>query len=313
MTGTDWGDERAPNEGTAQPAPGDQSSAAQQPETLTFGTPDGSGPRRQSKRGLIAALSSVAAVVVVVVVVVLVTAGSGQTPAQALTAAIHNSAGYSSISASINEKVSGLTSASITGKVEVQRSPLKMSMKLSEDASGEHVPISAILTDSAMYLKLGIPIGLPAADNGKWIELRFSQLGALSSFGSLLHTLQNENPMSQVQALIGAKDVHAAGTQNVGGVQATKYTGTFSPAAAIKLLPAKYRSALAPELKQITGHVGFSIWINAGQIVQVTEVEHVMTSAVTVSIRYLSYNQPVHVTVPSGNQVYVPSASSLGG
>lgn len=313
MSGTNWDDEQAAN---LEPTPGDQSGGgAQQPETVAFGPDGGVGnqPRRHSRRRLIASASSVAAVVVIAVVVVLVTVGSGQTPAQAVASAVRQSGGYHSVSAHISEQVSGASSASITGKVTVQRTPLRMSMNISEDLSGENIPIAAILTGNAMYLKLGVSAGLPANAAGKWIELRFAQLGSLASLGSLLHNLQSENPVSQVQALAGAKHVHAAGNQVVSGVQTTKYTGSFSPSAAIKLLPKSVRSALSPVLKQVTGNIKFSIWIGGGKVWQLREVEHVLSSKVTVTIHYLSYNQPVHISIPSGSNVYQPSASQLSG
>jgi hypothetical protein len=313
MTGTDWGGEQAANDANSESTPSDQLSGAQQPETLAFGPEAGTQRQPRSGRRVVAAVSSVAAVVVVAVVVIVVSVGSGQTPAQAVASAVRHSAGYSTLSASIHETVSGANSAAINGKVSVQRTPLLMSMSMSENISGEGIPIAAVLTDKAMYLKLGVSIGLPAADSGKWIELQFARLGALSTFSSLLRSLENENPMSQTQALIAAKDVRDVGTQAVGGTQATKYTGSFAPSAAIKLLPASQRSVLSPALKAITGKVTFSIWISGGRIMQVALVEHVLSSKVTVSIRYLSYNQPLHLTIPSGGDVYVPPASMLSG
>jgi hypothetical protein len=313
MTGTDWGGEQAANDANSESTPGDQLSGAQQPETVAFGPESGTQSQQHGRRRLVAAVSSVAAVVVIAAVVIVVSIGSGQTPAQAVASAVRQSVGYNTLSASIHETVSGLSSAAINGKVNVQRKPLLMSMTMSEDFSGENIPISAVLTDKAMYLKLGVSVGLPASDSGKWIELQFARLGSLSTFSSLLRTLENENPMSQAQALIAAKDVHDVGSQAVGGTQATKYTGTFVPSAAIKLLPASERSVLAPALKELSGKVAFSIWINGGRILKVALVEHVLSSKVTVSIRYLSYNQPLHLTIPSGSDVYLPSASMLSG
>jgi hypothetical protein len=310
MTGTDWGDEQPADDAHFTPAAGDDLSGAQQPETMTFGSETGTRAQRHSRRRLVTAVSSAAAVVVVVVVVLLFTIGSGQTPAQAVASAVRQTTGYKTIVASLSETVSGPSSASVSGKVTVQRSPLLMSVNIAENASGEHIPVSAILTGKAMYLKVGIPIGLPASESGKWLEITYARLGS-TTLSSLLHTIQSENPASQVQALLAAKGVHDDGTQTVGGVQATKYTGSFLPSAAIKLLPASERSAFSPVLKEMTGDVAFSLWINGGEVLKVTEVEHVSSSTLTVSIRYLSYNQPVKITVPSGSQVYEPPASAF--
>lgn len=311
MAGTGW-----ENDDGGQPWPGQPDASLEQPAEFLpeAGARHAAGqPRR--KRGLIAASFAAAAVVVIAAVVFVVTSSSsGQTPAQALAAAVHHSVADNTFSAAISEQIGGSTSGSVNGTVQARRKPLLISMKMSENILGTTVPISGIITTRAIYVKLGANAGLPQAVAGKWIELPLSRTGPLSAYASELSGLEDENPVSQVQALAAAKDVRAHGTQLVGGVQATKYTGSFSPSAALKLVPGSDRSALAPALKLITGDVAVSIWVSGNHIVKFTEVEHVKSSTVTVTVRYLSYNRPVTVKIPPASQVIdasnIPSAAS---
>jgi hypothetical protein len=271
-----------------------------------------SRPRR--RRRLIAAVCSAAAVLAIAAVILVVTGSSpGQTPAQAFTAAVRQSANDNTLSADISEQISGSTAASISGTIQAQRKPLIMSMKLAEHVSGGTIPISGILTNSAMYLKLGERLPLPANAIGKWIEFQFARLGPFSSFATLLHDFESENPMSQVRMLLATKDISADGTQNVDGVQATRYTGSFAPSTALKFLPASDRSLLNAALKVVNGNVAVSLWISGGQIVKFTELEHVSSSTVAITIHYRWYNRPLTISVPPASQVWNPSASALSG
>jgi hypothetical protein len=78
----------------------------------------------------------------------------------------------------------------------------------------------------------------------------------------LLHDFEGENPMSQVQMLLATKDVSADGTQDVDGVRAARYTGSFAPSTALKFLPASDRSVLEAALKLVHGNVAVSLWIS---------------------------------------------------
>jgi hypothetical protein len=276
-------------------------------------TPAESGSPPRGRRRLVAAAGSVAAVVVIAVVALVVTSGTGRTPAQAFAAAVHQSSSLRSLSAVMSEQVSGVTSETISGTLQAERNPVRLSMKLAVNAAGSTIPISGIVTSDAMYLKLGVALPLPPSAQGKWIEIPFARLGPASEFASLVHNFESDNPVSAVQVLLAVKDVRDAGTQTIDGLQTTKYTGSFTPSAALKLLPASERAATGQALKLVNGNVAVSVWTHGGEIVQYTDVEHVGNSTVTVSVRYLSINKPVGIVVPSASQVWVPPVSSLEG
>jgi hypothetical protein len=277
--------------------------------------------QRRTRRIIV--LVGVATALVIASVVVLVavpgpnSAGNGSqlSAAHALTAATRESQQLQSVSATIAERFSGATTATISGRVTEQRNPLRVSMTIDEQAAASAIPVSAIITGNVWYFKLGgSSLGLPAGLSGKWIKIPLAELGPASVFATLVHNLENENPASQTQLLLAAGHVRDEGTFDVDGVATSKYSGEYNPAAALRLLPASTRAELAPYYKLLNGNVDFSIWIDGQHhIRQLTEIEHLASGTVTVLINFTAFNQPVHITAPPASQTVTPPTSALTG
>ncbi len=292
----------------AWPGPGTPS------DTVAFGESRASSSGRPRRRVVLATVTGAVAAVAVAAIAIAATgvfSGSTQTPAQVLAAAAHNSATVSSLSATYNEQITGTASGSISGSVQEIRKPLQMSIGMTETIEGETIPLSAILTDSEMYIKFGSMAGLPSDLAGKWIEFSLSSLDN-GEFSSLLQSVQNEDPAQQTQELLAAKDLRADGTQVIDGVQTTRYVGAFTPAAALKVVSSSARKALAPALAQVHGLIRFSVWIDgSSHIRQFTENESVGSETVNATFNFQSFNQPVTVTIPPASQVIHYPASGL--
>jgi LppX_LprAFG lipoprotein len=282
-------------------------------DTVQFGDSTPSPSPRPRRRIVVATAAGAVAAVAVAAIAVAATGGfsSSQTPAQVLSAAAHNSATLSSLSATYSEQISGAASASITGSVQEIRKPLQMTIGMTETADGESIPLSAILTGSNMYLKFGNMAGLPSQLAGKWIKFSLSSVDG-GEFSSLLQSVENENPTSQTQELLAAKDLRADGTQVIDGVQTNRYVGSFTPAAALKVLSPSERKALGPAMKEIHGKINFSVWIDSNDhIRQVTEKEAVASETVNATFTFSKFNQPVTVTIPPASQIVQYPASGF--
>jgi hypothetical protein len=285
-------------------------------QTATAATAAGAATGRPRRTRLVIASAAGAVVAVAVAAIAIAAAGGGggsssQSPAQVLAAAAHKSAAVNSLSATYSEQISGLASGSITGAVQEIRKPLQMSIGMTETIEGQTIPLSAILTDNTMYMKFGTMTGLPSSLVGKWIEFPLSGLAG-GTYSSLLQSVQNENPASQTQELLAAKHLRADGTQVIDGVQTTRYTGSFTPAAALKVLSPKERTALAPAMKQISGLINFSVWIDGNDLIRkFTEHETVASETVNVTFTFQSFNQSVNVTIPPASQVIHYPGSGL--
>lgn len=330
MTGSNWNDgpdeQAAPYGQELQPAQPGLSPPAGQPaggwpgpagsDTVEFSagatTP---GPRRT--RRVVIATAAVVAVVAVAAVVLATQAGSSSpghtTPAQVLADAAHNAGTLKSLSATYSEQIGGVTGGSVNGSIKEVRKPLQMSMSMTESLGGQVIPISAIVTGTNMYMKFaGIP-GMPKAIAGKWIEFPLTGK-SLGSLGSLLQSVENENPASQTQLLLASKNLRADGTQVLDGVNTTRYVGYFTPSQALKELPASQRAVLGPALKALTGNINFTVWIDGShQIRKFVEIENVSSETVKVTFTFLSFNQPVTITIPPANQIMRMPASGLNG
>jgi hypothetical protein len=277
-------------------------------DTVEFGQPAPSAPVRPRRTRLVVA-SAAGAVAAVAVAAIAVAAtggfsGSSQlSPAQVLAAAAHKSATVTSLSCTYSEQISGLASASISGSVQEIRKPLQMAIGMTENIDGQTLPLSAILTDSTMYMKFGSMAGLPSQLVGKWIEFPLSGLAG-GAFSSLLQSVQNENPASQTQELLAGKHLRADGTQTINGVQTTRYVGSFTPAAALKVLSPAERRALGPAMRHISGQINFSVWIDGNELIRkFTETETVASETVNATFTFLSFDQPVTVTIPPASQI----------
>lgn len=237
---------------------------------------------------------------------------SNKSPQQIVEAAAVKAASVTSAVATIRETVSGSGSATISGVVHEQIKPsLQASLRLHVRGGGQNTAISEVLTTKAIYLK--VP-GLAQQFGKPWLKISLAELRhANSALGALYGNISKLNPAEQSGELAGATDVHAAGTEVVDGVSTTKYTGTVKVSAALRALPAKLRKTLRPELKQITGDIGFTAWIDGqGQLKKEVITESVAGATVSIAVVLSAINQPVHLAIPPASQVATPPAGALG-
>ena len=278
------------------------------------------GRQRRRMRHIATVAASILAIVVVAAVVAIAAHGGGgtkagsvqMTAAQVVQQATRQQSALRSESATFSEQVTGQASATITGTVEMQRKPLLMAMNINVTGYSGTTAMRALLTVNAMYIKLGNAAGVPSYLAGKWLKIPLTGLGQSSVFASLLHEVQNENPTSQFAGLDAASHLRANGTQVVGGVTTTKYTGSFAPSAAVKALPTAQRATLAPYLNLIKGDVAFTVWIDSRHFVRkFQETERVDGTTISIDGTYSSFNQPVKIALPPSSQVFAPPASAL--
>lgn len=80
----------------------------------------------------------------------------------------------------------------------------------------------------------------------------------------------------------------------------------------MKLVPASQRAFVGTALRQISGNIDFTVWIDgSNQVKQLAETETVAGQSVHVVITVLACNQPVNVTIPSSGELYnLPAGSS---
>jgi hypothetical protein len=264
-------------------------------------------------------VAAAVAVLAVAGIAVAVTSGGSSgapqgSPAQVLAAAVHKAATITSVTATYSEHATGSAAVSTSGTVTEIRAPLQMSMRLTETVGTEVLPMSGILTGDSIYIKFGAFPGLPASMVGKWLEIKYSDIPGGNVIGSMLQGMSSENPSLQLQPLLAGRGVRAVGSQVVAGVQTTEYKGSFTESAVVKALPASVRAQLGSVLNDLTGIAHFTVWIDGQDQVRKSIVQETLgTESVSTEITFLSYNQPVTITIPPASQVVPLPASALGG
>ena len=237
-----------------------------------------------------------------------------QNARQAITLASDDAQRADSMAGTFSMRFGSGTAETTTGTIQVQQVPrLLFDENLSISADGQTLPVTVIMSANAIYLKepaLSRETGKP------WLEVRFSGLdGNLgSALARMFQSAQTGNPLEQAQMLAASKNVRAAGTQVIDGVQTTHYTGTFTPSGAVSALSPSVRKAVRPMLSVLSGDIRFNAWIDAQhQVRRVTEAETVGGEPVTVTINITAINQPVHLAVPAASQVATLPRSGASG
>lgn len=239
------------------------------------------------------------------------TAAKPANPRTALILAADHAAQLSSMNASFSQTSTDATQ-NFAGTVQMQLKPTLLAEVAGEVAAGgQSLHLTEILTSKAIYLKLA---ELSQETGKPWTEIPFSGLPGKSSalMTQLMQGVENDNPASQAKMVSASKNVHVAGTQVVDGVQTTKYSGSYTPAAALAVLTPSERQTLAGDLKGLTGQVHYTEWIDAQHQVRKTVVtETVNGQQVVLTFNITAINQGVHVKLPPRRRVAVLPAGSL--
>jgi hypothetical protein len=239
-------------------------------------------------------------------------------PAQAISLAAHQAKTISSFAATLTEKLSGQASGTVAGTMQVRTRPSVFTHVAFDSLgfAGHSLPggLEEILTSKAAYVKMAL---FSQQLHKPWAEIPYSALqqGTGINLGQLLQQAQSNNPLVQTQMLVSAKNVRAVGTETIGGVKTTHYTGSYPLAAGLARLPASMRAAARQALQgQANQVIGFSVWIDAQHQTRKLVVSGGSAAGhMTLTMQITAINQPVSTALPPASQVATIPASALGG
>lgn len=239
-------------------------------------------------------------------------------PQQAITLAANQAKQVNSFGSTMSMTMSGTVSGTMGGTMRIRNRPsLLADADFSTfDVGGQSLPggMHEILTDRSIYLKMAL---LSRELHKPWVKISFSSLqqGTGVNFSQLTQQVQSNNPLVQTRMLAAAQDVRKAGTQTIGGVSTTHYTGSYPISAGLAKLPASERAVAQKGLRTLgIKTVRFNVWIDGQhqtRKIVVTETGSVET--LTVTMQVTGINQPVSVTLPPASQVATIPASALHG
>jgi len=196
----------------------------------------------------------------------------------------------------------------MTLSAEEQYSPsLEMSMTLQVEGQ----TMSEVLIGDSIYVDYP---ALSSELGGKqWAEIDLSKTnGSLGSLSSLIASAKNENPTTQISALVASGDVTKVGTATVDGQQTTHYAGTMTSAQMLDSTAqnSHLTAAQLSNLKSLlqTGGVTsetVDLWVSSsGLPVEMRYSSKSATGTINGDMFMSDWGAPVTVGAPPASEVY---------
>ena len=234
-------------------------------------------------------------------------AGSGDSAAISLVADAMNKADSAG-----TVKVTGTMSAPgmstpMTINAEEQYSP-SVAMSMSLQIEGQ--TLSEILVGNVIYMDY--PALSAELGSGKqWMEINLAKVTSLGSLSSLLDSARNDNPTTQIAALVASGSVTKVGTETVQGQQTTHYAGDLDASqllsagnTASNLTPSQL-SSLKDEIKSAgVSTVKVDLWVASDGLPVEEKYSEKTTAGTVVGDLYMSdWGAPVSVGAPPASEV----------
>jgi hypothetical protein len=232
------------------------------------------------------------------------------TAAEALRHSASHAKSITSYTADLVVDVTGADNqpGKVRGSVILQQKPeLAGDFNLSQVSfNGQSLPggMRAILRDDTAYLKLAALKRLTKSGR-PWVKFDLGKAGSGTGVDvhKLLAEAQQLDLPTSVRLLTASKDAKSVGSETVGGVETTHYTGTFSVADAVKGLSPEAKQRVQDRMASVKD-MKFDAWIDADKLPR----KIVMTGAsgpakMTMTTEFTSFNKPVDISPPPSDQI----------
>jgi len=224
-----------------------------------------------------------------------------------------DSAGTVKITGTMTTPGSG-TTMSMTAEEEYSPA-LEMSMTMQVDGQS----LSEVLIGEKIYMNYP---ALSSQLGGKqWAEIDLSKAsGSLGSLSSLIDSAKNQNPTTQISALVASGDVSKVGSATVDGQQTTHYSGTLTAAqmANLSAKSGQLSDAQISSLKSLLQSGGVTsetidVWIaSSGLPVEMKYSAKSSSGTVAGDMHMSDWGAPVSVGAPPASEVYDMTSELAG-
>jgi LppX_LprAFG lipoprotein len=207
-------------------------------------------------------------------------------------------------------KVAGSISANgvaMTLSGDEQYSPsVEMSLKLQDagqNMSEIFVGHQIYIADPAISAELGAK---------QWAEINLDEAtGSLGALSSLVDSGRNEDPATQLSALLAAKSIGKVGTETVQGQQTTHYSGTLDAAQFLQGSASadQLSASQVASLKSLLQSGGVTtetvdVWVaSSGLPVQVKVQAHTAAGETDTTMDLSDWGAPVQVSAPPASEI----------
>jgi hypothetical protein len=171
---------------------------------------------------------------------------------------------------------------------------------------GQNVPggARAILSGDTVYVKSEL-LNKFAGANKPWIKVSLADVDAKGQTGikGFMDQIQQFDLAGTVKLLTVSKDVKAVGTETVGGVDTTHYSGTFPVAEAAQVIDPAKSEQLQKDLSRVKD-VKFDFWSDAQSLPRkVTLSGSEQGNTFNLTAFFKGFNEPVEIKAPPADQV----------
>lgn len=171
---------------------------------------------------------------------------------------------------------------------------------------GQNVPggARAILSDETVYVKSEM-LNRIGGVTTPWVRVPINKADARgqAEIRKFMDQARQFDLAGTVKLLTASKDVKAVGTETVGGVDTTHYSGTFPVAEAAQLVDPAERQKLQESLSHAK-NVKFDLWADAQSLPRkVTLSGSEKDATFNLTALFKGFNEPVNITAPPADQV----------
>ncbi|GAA5088800.1 hypothetical protein HNP84_008443 [Thermocatellispora tengchongensis] len=195
----------------------------------------------------------------------------------------------------------------VQGRMVYQNNPLAVDLTLDTvDFGGRSLPggARAVLLGDTVYVKLDVLKDLVGATK-PWVKASISDLDAdgQAQAKDMLSRIQQFDLAGTTSMVTASKDVKAVGTESVGGVDTTHYSGTFPVDAALAQLDPDKRAQAQADLGQIKD-MKFDLWADAQSLPRKITLNGTADGGTfSATMLFKGFNEPVQIAAPPADQV----------
>jgi hypothetical protein len=205
----------------------------------------------------------------------------------------------------------------LRGSMSFQAEPPAFSMSFdSMSVDGEEIPggMQMLVVNRALYMKMPV---LTQVTGGKpW--MKFSARDLAAGGGDIKQLTQQGDQFNLqllTKILTASKDAKSVGAENVGGVQTTHYTGTFSEKEALTALTPEEREQAKSILETDGENLAFDLWVDDQQLPRKLTMKTLpgAQDQMTMTMTFRDYSKPVRITPPPADQIGTAPRQLLSG
>ncbi len=233
------------------------------------------------------------------------TTASSSSVGQILTLAAQQTQQVNTLSASVQITATGATTANLFGTMnEVATTPSSPAISIVANA-GQLGNVKIILSNGMAFMRS--PLFMNAYHH-RWIEGTMNAMsnGSGLNLGPLLALLEGSSPLMQTQLFPYGSHTRFMGFSHFGGHRMREFGGHYVLANILSQLPSNMQPTVQSWMNSGLSMTRFRTWLNsANQVQKLVLIETVNGTTFTITLNINSFNQPMHIAMPSTTIVFV--------